>query len=94
MPVRVEQRVHRTAAGQAGDRLHQRIGTRAADAAVDQQHAAAGRVRDDVGFAGNRDDEQVVGQSEGARVRRGLLGSEQPRRSGDCETSRANRRLD
>jgi hypothetical protein len=64
--------MNRSTAGQADHRFQQRLG-RARRCAIDEEHTTAGRLRNDVGFAGNRDDEQIVAESNGAcRVRRRL----------------------
>ena len=59
--MRVEERVNRTTTRQRGHSLHQRVGARGRSA-IDEQHAATSRLRDDVGFARERDDEEIVTQ--------------------------------
>ena len=70
MPVRIEERVNRTAAGQAGDGFHTWRPNRGGST-IDEQHSLGAGLRDDVGFAGNPQDEKVVAQPQRA-IRRAL----------------------
>jgi hypothetical protein len=65
VPVRVDERLHRAAAGQAAHRLRQRVRC-AGRSTIDQQHALSAGLSDDVGLAGQADHEQIVGQPEHA----------------------------
>ena len=72
MPVRIEDRVNRAAAGQTSNGFHQRVG-RAGGSAVDEHDAVRRGVRDDVGFAGDLQDEQIVSEAQRARTFRRRL---------------------
>src|SRR6266446_7070556 len=65
MPVRIEEHANRTAAGQARDGFHERIGS-AGGSPIDEQDAVSIGLRDNIGFSGNSHDEQIVGQSQRA----------------------------
>ena len=73
VPVGVEERLHGPAAGQAGNGFHDRIGC-ARGTAIDKDDPGAARVRDDVRFAGDPDDEEVAGKPLSFRRNRRLRG--------------------
>jgi len=58
----IEKRVHIAATGQAGDCFHQRIGT-GGGCSVNEQDAVCIGLRNDIGFARNPQDEQVIAQA-------------------------------
>ena len=62
MPVRVEERVNRSGAGQARDDLHDHV-SRPRRSAIDEQHAVRASLRDDVRLAGDADDEEIVAEA-------------------------------
>ena len=57
----IEDRLHRTAARQAGDRFHQRIGS-LRRSTIDQQDTVRADVRDNIRFAGDAHDKQIVAE--------------------------------
>ena len=86
MPMRIEERVNRTAAGQAGDALSS-ARRKPRGSAIDEQHAARIGLRDNIGFAGESEDEQIVGSA--ARCLRRRAPAPAKPRTGDASTSPA-----
>ena len=66
VPVRIEDRLNRTASRQAGDRFHQRSGG-AGRCAINEEDTLGAGARKNITFSGNADDEQIVAQSDNAR---------------------------